>query len=132
MFVRDLKSNLDVVVTLAPQATVASRTGAAVDLQGYDGCVALVSLGTWVDGTHTPKLQESTDNTTFTDVAASNLQGTFTLASASAAPAVATQRVGYIGGQRYVRGFITVAGATTGIPAAINIIRSEANRQPLA
>lgn len=132
MFARDIKSNVDVAVTLAPAATVASRTGSSVDLLGYDAAMAVVSLGTWVDGTHTPKLQESTDNTTFTDVAASNLQGSFTLASASAGPTVATQRVGYMGGQRYIRGFITVAGATTGIPAAINIVRTDATRQPLA
>jgi len=125
---RDLKSNIDVAITVAPQAMAASKTGAAVDLQGYDAAFGEFSPGAWTDGTHTPKLQESADGTTFTDVGTGDLQGSF---SAVTTTGGAHQRVGYIGAKRYVRGFVTVAGATTGMLGSVNIVRGRSSRKPL-
>jgi hypothetical protein len=95
--------------SLAPQARTASANGTGADLAGYRGAICLWVVGTITDGTHTPKLQESNDNATFTDVVAADQEGTF----AALATGV-NQSVGYKGRQRYVRAVITVAGATTG------------------
>ena len=59
------------------------------------------------------KLQESSDNSTFTDVAAADMVGSFTNFSTNAQQNT-YQRVSYIGSLRYVRFGLTVSGATTG------------------
>ncbi len=128
---RDLKSNIDVAQSLAPAARTASANGSAVDLEGYDSAVGEFSAGAWTDGTHTPKLQDSDDNVTYTDVDAAYLQGSFTAVS-GAGQQNAAQRVGYIGGKRYVRGVVTVAGATTGALSGFNVVRGNPRRGPLA
>lgn len=128
---RDLKSSIDVAASLHPAARAASGTGAAVDCLGYDSALGIFSGGAWTDGTHTPKLQESDDGTTFTDVGTGDLQGSFTAVSGTASDDV-VQRVGYIGSKRYLRGFVTVAGGTTGALSAFAIVRGHAARQPLS
>lgn len=131
---RDLKDNLDVVQTIAPLSAVratGTATGAAVDLQGYDAAVAVFNAGAWTDGTHTPSLFDSPDGTTYTVVPASNLQGAFTPVT-SAAGQSATQRVGYVGPNRYVKGMLVGAGITTGLPSDMSIIRGSARLKPLA
>src|SRR5262249_9439355 len=113
---RDLKSNVDVAQSLAPAARNASANGTGVDLAGYEAAMVEFSFGAVTDGTHTPKLQDSDDNSTFADVAASGLQGAFVAGTANS-----VQRVGYVGGKRFVRAVITIAGATTGALSAANI-----------
>lgn len=131
MFQRDLKSNIDVQHSLAPAVSSTSRTGTGVDVREHDGIVAVVHYGAYTDGTHTAKLQDSSDNTTFADVATSNLQGAFTAVSSTASNNT-TQRVGYIGGSRYVRAFITATGTTTGAASGATVVRGFPNRQPLS
>lgn len=72
---RDLKSNIGFDILLAPAARTASANGASSDLKGYEGVAVVFLPGTITDGTHTPKLQESDDNSTFTDVAAADQLG---------------------------------------------------------
>lgn len=124
---RDLKNNVDQAQSLAPAARNASVNGSGVDLQGYQSAMVIFNVGTVTDGTHTPKIQESDDNSTFTDVAASDQQGTFA-ALASSTP----QRVGYIGGKRYIRAVQTVAGATTGAVTSATVLRGDPGSAPLA
>lgn len=124
---RDLRSNVDAAVSLAPAARNASANGAAVDLQGYDAAMALAHFGTWTDGSHTPSLEESDDGTSFTAIASNDLQGAFA-AVTSAAGNSSIQRVGYLGRKRYVRAVMTVSGATTGAVAAIAIVRGVPHR----
>jgi hypothetical protein len=97
------------IASLAPQARTASANGTSADLAGYRGAICVLAVGAITDGTHTPKLQESNDNASFTDVVAADLEGTF----AALATGV-NQAVGYKGRQRYIRAVVTVAGATTG------------------
>jgi hypothetical protein len=127
---RDLKNNIDAALSLSPAARTATANGAGVDLQGYEAAAALVQFGTWTDGTHTPSLQESDDNSSFTTVAAADLTGAFTAVS-SGGGSNTVQRVGYIGAKRYVRGVLTVSGATTGAVSAIAIVRGVSARRPL-
>jgi hypothetical protein len=127
---RDLKSNIDIVQTLAPAARTAAGTGANVNLQGYDSAVGEFSSGDWTDGTWTPKLQESEDGTTFTDVGTGDLSGAFTAVSGTAGENN-VQRVGYIGSKQYLRGFLSGTG-TTGMVSGFNIVRGHAARTPLS
>lgn len=128
---RDIKDNVDVANSLPPLNATNARTGTGVDLQGYDAAMMVLHVGLWTGGTHTPSLQDSTDNTTFAAVASSNLQGSFT-AITGTAQSNTVQRVGYNGGNRYVRAFTTVGNATDICATAAVIVRSHANRKPLA
>ena len=127
---RDLRNNIDAVISLSPAARNTTANGTGVDLQGYEGAVALAQFGAWTDGAHTPSLQESDDNSTFTNVAAADMLGSFTAVS-SGAGANTVQRVGYIGAKRYVRGVMTVSGATTGALSVIALARGIAARRPV-
>ncbi len=110
---RDLAHNVAQAVLKNPAATTATFTGSGVDTAGYEAVACLFQTGAYTDGTHTPKLQDSDDNSTFADVAAANLIGSFTAVS-GAGQQNAIQEVGYIGGRRYIRLVVTVSGATTG------------------
>ena len=127
---RDIESHLDLVTTLDPLRRTATGTGASVDLQGYDSAMAVFHAGLWVDGTHTPKLQDSADGTTFADAGTADQLGTFAAVLGTATDQI-IQKVGYIGDKQFVRGFVTVAGATTGADYGFTIVRGHAHRQPL-
>jgi hypothetical protein len=121
----DRQASLTMVQSVGPAAITASTNGTSVDLAIYDGATAYVLAGTKTDGTHTPKLQDSPDNSTWTDVAAANLIGSFA--------AIATntnQKVGYTGANRYLRGVTTVSGATTGAVYAIYIACQQGRKLP--
>jgi hypothetical protein len=106
---QDLKNNFNYAQSVTPAARIASVNGTGVDLSNYNSNAVVLLPGTITDGSHTPKLQESDDNATFTDVAASDQIGSFALLTSNT-----TQKVGYIGTKRYIRVVVTVAGATTG------------------
>ena len=122
----DLRNILDYQTSLGPAARTASANGTGVDLQNNDGAVCYFNVGTITDGTHTPKLQDSPDNSTFTDVVAAQLQGTFANLASNT-----NQEIGYVGVQRYVRAVITVSGATTGGVYAATIVRGAGRKQPI-
>src|SRR5690348_1059863 len=96
---RDLASNIKVVQTVAPAVLTATTKGAAIDLLGFNSAAIVVNTGAIVGaGNFTPKLQES-DTTTdgdFTDVAASDLIGSFP----SALTASSTVKQSYTGSKR--------------------------------
>jgi hypothetical protein len=121
-----MKNNVDLAPTINPGAKTADATGAGVDLSGYASAMAIVQAGTRTDGTHTPKLQESSDDATYTDVDSTDLEGSF-----SALTSNSVQRVGYKGAKRYIRVFVTVAGATTGCVFGAAIVRGEPAIMPL-
>lgn len=124
---RDLKSIVDAAQSLAPKARIASESGAGVDLQGYASAMVVFECGAKTDGTHTPSVDESDDNSTFSPVGASDLLG-----SLAAMNANTVQRVGYIGSKRYIRAVMTVAGATTGALSSGIVARGHASQNPLA
>lgn len=128
---RDLKNNIDAAQSLTPAARITSANGTSADLRGYGSAVALVAFGEWTDGTHTPAVEESDDNVSFTAVAAGNLQGAFTPCSSAATDNV-VQRVGYLGTKRYVRVALTVAGATEGALSSAVVLRGHPASAPLA
>ncbi|NTU77323.1 MAG: hypothetical protein HGA90_05870 [Alphaproteobacteria bacterium] len=130
MALRDLLRNTLVTPSLAPAVrTNGTATGAAVDLRGFDAAVIAVAFGACTDGTHTPSVQHSVDGTTYTNAAASDLDGAF-VAVTSGSGANAVQTVGYIGSQRYVRVVITTTGATTGALSAANVLSGYPRHAP--
>ena len=123
----DIKQTQDVQNSLAPAARIATANGSGVDLASFASATVAFSVGTITDGTHTPKVQESDDNSTFTDVAAADLIGTLAALASNV-----NQRVGYRGTKRYIRAVTTIAGATTGGVYAGVVIRGDARKQPVA
>jgi len=126
---RDIKNNVDAVPSLAPAvySTNQDENGTGVDLRGYDAAQVAFVSGDFTDGTFTPKVEESDDNSVWSDVAAADLDGTLSALSANA-----MQRVGYQGGKRYVRPVVTVAGATSGGACAAVVMRGKPHLAPVA
>lgn len=130
MALRDLLRRILVAQSLSPAVrTNGTATGSAVDLRGYDAAVICVAFGAYTDGTHTPSLQHSTDGTTYTNAAASDLDGAFTAVS-GAGGANSLQQIGYIGSQRFVRVVMTTAGATTGALSQASVIAGYPRNMP--
>lgn len=115
-------TNLNSAQDNEPQKVTATITGAGADLAGYDGALIEFNFGAITDGTHTPSVEDSPDNSTWTAVDASLLVGSLTEVTSSSGGG-AVQSVGYIGGQRYVRSVVTVAGATDGGIYGSTIVR---------
>jgi hypothetical protein len=133
MALYDLYNRIGIVPDVAPAAHTSTVTSTGIDRTAYengiDSTVCELTVGAWTDGTHTPKIQDSPDNTTWTDVAATYLQGSFTAISGSGQQN-AVQKVGYLGLQRYVRAVVTVSGATTGAIYGANWIIGGAHYLP--
>ncbi|MCH8209414.1 MAG: hypothetical protein IIA62_10250 [Nitrospinae bacterium] len=123
---RDLKNNVDVVKSIDPATYNSDQTGTGVDLRDNDSAMAVIQSGALTDGTHTPKLQESDDDSTYTDVVSADLEGSFANIAANA-----VQRVGYKGSKRYVRVFVTSSGATGAIYSA-SIARGNPHVAPVS
>lgn len=125
---RDIKSELDPIASLAPAArTNGTANGTGVDLRDFDGAMAVFNVGVITDGTHTPKLQESDDDSTYNDVAAADQLGTLAALASNV-----NQKVGYIGIKRYVRAVSTVTGATTGGVYAALVVKGLPHRSPVS
>ena len=136
---KDLRSNISVVQTIAPVAGAADATGATDDLQGYESCTFVIDAG--IEGITLSgsnmlqiELEESSDNSTWTDVSAStsvigatpDSNGVVATFDADGEiPAVAT--VAYIGDKRYVRVIANFSGTHgTATPYSVTAIRGHA------
>lgn len=124
-----------------------TQTATGIDLANYNGCTVYILANTWTDGTLTPVIEESDSlSTGYTTVANADLVGwaatsatDFTpvrvggaqpTAISSAATAI-NQRVGYIGGKRYVRVTTTVTGSpATGCGYDVIIQAGDARNKP--
>lgn len=124
----DLVNVIGASTSLAPAARTTTANGTGIDLSGFNSAVVLLVVGAITDGTHTPKVQESDDNSTYTDVAAADLIG-----SLSALTASTNQKVGYKGNKRYIRAVTTITGSpsTGGIYSAV-VLRGDAIKQPVS
>ncbi len=123
---RDIKNNVDAQPSIDPATYNSNQTGAGVDLRDFDAAMAVIQSGALTDGTHTPKMEESDDDSTYNDVVAADLEGTFANIAADA-----VQRVGYKGAKRYIRVFVTSSCATGAIYGAM-IARVKPHVTPVA
>ena len=112
----DLANAAQVGASVYPATVNDTTGGAAIDLLDADGpCFAVQVVGT-VGGTSpslTGKIQESSDNSTWTDVAGA----TFTAVTASSN----VQTITFERTKRYVRHHRTVSGTSPTIPLAVLI-----------
>lgn len=123
---RELKSSLKEEKSLDPAARTASANGAGVDTRDSDSALLIIYSGVVTDGTHTPKLQESDDNSVYNDVAAADQEGTLVDLTTSS-----TQRVAYKGNKRFVRAVITVTGGpSTGAVASAAVVLGHSHSTP--
>lgn len=125
----DMTNKVLVKQSLAPAARTATANGTSVDLQGYEAALIEIQSGARTDGTHTYSLQESDDDTTFTNVAAGDLIGTLP-AVAAAGDANKAFQASYIGNKRYIRVVVTVAGATTGAVGGASVVLGSGRHMP--
>jgi len=126
----DLKNGFDAAQSLRPQARTASANGTGVDLAGFDGAVVVIDVGLWTDGSHTFEVQDSPDNSTFTAVADSFLQGAEPVVD-GATDDDQIYRIGYLGVGKFLRVITTVSGTTTGAVYAAAIVRGKGRKQPV-
>lgn len=124
-----------------------TQTSPWVDLANYNGATIYILAGTYTDGTLTPVIQESDDGSTSLGSAAATDLVAWTATSAtnftpvrvggsqpaaiSSAGTAINQRVGYIGGHRYIRVVTTVTGSpATGCLYDVVIQAGEARNMP--
>jgi len=129
---RDIKSNIKVVQSLVPISRTAAADGNGVDLAGFNAACVEFNAGA-IGGTGSPtftfEVQESDDNSTFTAVADTDLQGSEPVVTAS--DSVTT--VGYLGAKRYIRASLkTVAGTSPTLNCAANVILGHPANAPTA
>lgn len=127
---RDQRSDLSIVQSLAPAARTEDADGTGVDLLGFEAATIEFSFGAWTDGVHTGVVEESDDDSTYTAVASTDLIGNLPIVDAADEDNT-VHTVGYRGGKRYVRAGFTVATATTGAVTAANVIRGHARVNPV-
>lgn len=123
----DLDRSINSVISLAPAARVnGTANGTGVDMSGFTECVAILACGVRTDGTHAVKLQDSPDNSTFTDIPAAQLSGAF----AADVVSTTTVEVGVLSSARYLRAVSVVSGATTGAVYGVQLVRAGARTEP--
>lgn len=133
----DLKNNLKVSPSLLPATRTADANGTGVDLAGYNGALCVFTFGASGDtlsGTVyvAGVVQESDDNSTFTDVADADLIGTEPLVN-DPAEDDAAYVVGYKGAKRYIRCKLDFTGThTNGIPCATSVIAGNPRHAPVS
>ena len=115
---KDLSNNISPAVSLAAAVRSAAANGTGVDLQGYESATVLVDVGAEGDTLSSSvhfevSLEESDDNSTFTDVAqASIIDGTISsggiflkldgTTGGDPDSSGGIFRVGYVGNKRYI------------------------------
>ncbi|MFB6626508.1 hypothetical protein ACFCWD_29070 [Streptomyces sp. NPDC056374] len=129
----DAYSNVTVRETLAIATRTASANGTGVDRAGggamFQDALVIVHTGTITDGTHAVDIQESDDNSSFTSVAASELQG--------AEPSIVAADdnklfvVGYKGLKRYLRVAVTASGTTSGGVYGASVVLANPRTAPV-
>jgi tRNA U34 5-carboxymethylaminomethyl modifying enzyme MnmG/GidA len=131
---RDNVNNVKIVSTLVPAVYKTNQTPGSgttsVDTQGFESATVVIHTGAYTDGTLTPKLQESDNGSTWTDVAAGDLLGTFAAVGA-AGDANKTFKVGYRGSKRYIALHVTASGSpATGAAVGATVILSHPKHAP--
>ncbi len=140
---KDLSNNISPAVSLAAAVRSAAANGTGVDLQGYESATVLVDVGAEGDTLSSSvhfevSLEESDDNSTFTDVAqASIIDGTISsggiflkldgTTGGDPDSSGGIFRVGYVGNKRYIRVVLAKTGThSNGTPIGAMVVRGHA------
>ena len=108
----DVQSRRSPAQSIAPAAYTSDVNGNGINVAAHAGSMAVLNIGTVTDGTWTPALEESDDNSVWAAVAAEDQQGSFSDFDSGDSNTV--QKVGYKNNKRYVRVVVTQVGASTG------------------
>lgn len=150
MATRDMVHSVKPTAGLAPAVRTATALSAACDTQGFEAVTVLVHLGTFGDvqsGTLyiEAELQESSDNSTYTAVADSDLliltsrstitgtaTGTFVQTKTTGnADTAGLYSVGYRGSKRYLKVNMRLTGThSTGTPSAVAFVAGHPDYVP--
>ncbi len=126
---RDIKNNLGGARSLDPDSYTVSANGSGVDLQNFDGALVMFQTGTADTGngdeTYIPGVEDSDDNSNFSPVPVSDLEGTLSNLTANS-----VQRIGYKGDRRYIRAVLTLGGTTPSINASALVVRGLPRHSP--
>ena len=140
---KDLSNNLSPANSIINAVKTAAANGTGVDLQGYEGALAVVTVGAEGDTLSGSvyfeiSLEHSDDNSTYPDCAQADIvDGTIAAggiwlmldgtAGGNPDSAGAVNLIGYIGGKRYIRGVIHKTGThSSGTALGITIIKGDA------
>ena len=126
MATRDSTSHADVVESVRPQVATADVEGETVDLRGSDSVLFAVTVGAINGGNDDSvvTIEESTDDSTFTDVADADILGSEPTLAADTA-----YQFGYIGTARYVRGKFGI-GTETDAAVSVVAVRTHLHSEP--
>lgn len=109
---KDLHNQVSVGVAIALTAVADGEdvVGAVIDRQGSEGLEIIFQVGAYTDGSVTPLIEESDNNSDYTAVADADLTNTEASAALSAA---GVSKIGYIGAKRYVKASAVTAASST-------------------
>jgi len=126
MAYRDSNACADVEETIRPQVATADVDGETVDLRGADSVLFAVTVGavTGGNGDSVVTIEESEDDSTFTDVADTDILGSEPTLAANTA-----YQFGYIGTARYVRGKFGI-GTETNAAVSVVAVRTHLHSEP--
>jgi hypothetical protein len=124
---RDSRLDLDPKVSVAPQSIGGAVNGTGVDLAGCESALIVLANGA-ATAAATVKVQESSDNSSFTDVADSDLIGLTGNTSGVAQTASTVVKVSYVGTKRYVR--VATTAGTAALFSAVVVRDACATRHP--
>lgn len=124
---KDMYSNISVVKAIVPGEYLngSDPTPVVIDTKGYESVTFVLATGTVTDA-QTLNVQESADNSTYSDVAAADIIGGSTKLSAFETMAAGDddtiKTLGYKGSKRYLKVVSTAAGATGAIYGIVAIL----------
>lgn len=129
--IEDLKNNLSIRSGLAA-ATIATDTttnGIAINMQGFEGGVMMLRVGTLTDGTYTLGVEESdSSGSGYTAIPAARLGATpIALAAANEHDAI-----GFLANKQFVRATILSAATTSGADITASCALGMPNQGPVA
>jgi len=114
----DLKNRVSVVNSMSAAAYTTVTNGASADLAGYEGALVIYHIGA-SGGDQVFKMQESDNDSTFTNVTASDQSTTLVAIDTTNDDTIYT--AAYLGRKRYLRVALTTYG--TSLAAACSIVR---------
>ena len=119
---REVQAYIELSETFAPAIPTATANGTGVDLKDAQDATVVIHAGDWTDGSFVFTIEESDDNSSFSTVAAGNLDGSLpTIDSEDEDDQI--YKIGYKGTKRYIRLVSTVSGSpSTGLAFSAHVV----------
>ena len=129
---KDMYHNLSPAVSVPVLLRNGNATvnGTGIDLTGYEGALVEFVSGTLTDGSLACSLEDSPDNSAWAAVVAADCIDSIASVTLALTEDSLVEKIGYIGGKRYIRAVITQSAATTGGTYGANVIRGIPRHAP--